>query len=278
MTVKLFSGLISSKDNPKVKQVINYKTDSNFFFVEGIKIIEEILKENVKIKTLIYTKEAMTNPKFNKLLSNLIAQKEIEYLYVTTDVFRKISDVEEPQEIAAIVHRKTSNIENFLKNIPKNSIFVALDRITDPGNLGTIIRTCKSANVTGLIISKNSVSLYNQKVIRATMGAFLGMCVIDEVSLHHFINELKEHSVTIITTDLKSDKNYYEINYNLPVCFVFGNESTGISKPMLKQSDFNVKIPILSNIDSLNVAVTSGIIIYEAIRRFKLYLTPSKSL
>jgi len=262
--------LISSRNNPKVKQVIDYKRDKNFFFVEGIKIIEEVLKENAKINTLIYTKEAIINPNITRLLTNLQKQEEVEYLYVTMNVFKKISDLEEPEGIAAIVYRKAKNIDSFLKSITKNSIFVALDRITDPGNLGTIIRTCRCANVSGLIISKNSVSLYNTKVIRATMGAFLGMNIIDEVEIYDFINKLKDNNVIIITTGLKSAKNYYEIDYSLPVCFVFGNEATGISEDVLKLGNFNVKIPVVG-INSLNVSVSAGILIYDAVRRFKLY-------
>ena len=261
---------ISSKENPKFKNISEMKNNKNIYFAEGIRIINEILRENIRIDYLLFTEDSIKTTEINKIINSL-KKSNSRLLCLKRSLFNKLADTEEPQGIIAVAERKSLNIEDLFKNIKQKSIFVVLDRIADPGNLGSIIRTCKAAGVAGLIISKGSASIYNPKVIRSTMGAIYGINFCDEVEIIACIKRLKENNVTIITTDLNSSKNIYETKYNLPVCFVFGNEANGISINVLKLGDLSVKLPILGNIESLNVAVSTGIVLYDAINRFRLF-------
>lgn len=260
---------ISSKDNQKIKRIINLKKNKDVFFVEGIRIINEMLNEKINIDTLIFSNEALNKPEINSII-NRVQGTNCKLLCIKTILFNKICDTEEPQGIIAMALKEKQDISKTLKKINEKALIVLLDRINDPGNLGTIIRTCKAANVSFLIISKGSASIYNPKVIRASMGTVFSLNIVEDADLESCINKIKDNNVTVITTELKSSKSLFESNYNLPVCFVFGNEANGISDKVLNLGDLAVKLPILGNIESLNVAVSVGITLYDAINRFNL--------
>ena len=268
--MSLVDPAITSGDNPKVKNFLSLKKETGFFFIEGKKIAFEALKAGIRPETLAATPEFLFD--LNQADVYYKLKKNSKDSFVASEkIFRKLCETEEPQGLAFVAAKETHSPEKALAGVGKISITVILDGINDPGNFGTIIRTCKAASVAAIITSKGSVSKYNPKVVRATMGAIFGMNIIEGVELTEYIKYLKEKKVLIIATDLKAKKNFWDAKIDLPVALVFGNETHGISKIVLEQSDLNVKLPINGDIDSLNLSVSTGIMIYELVRKFKLF-------
>ena len=144
-------------------------------------------------------------------------------------------------------------------------IIVVLDDIQDPGNLGTIIRTLDSCNLKQIILSSKTADPYNSKVIRSTMGAIYRVNLVRTENIIETLKEAKKHKYEIVSTDLKTDKTIYDIDYKKKV-IVIGNEANGVSAEVKELSDIKVKIPMLGKTESLNASVATGIVAYEYVR------------
>ena len=185
-----------------------------------------------------------------------------ECLYVSKKVLDSITDVSNPQGILAVIGKKEGN-----NSIDYNQdLILILDGIQDPGNLGTILRTADSVGLKQIIVSANSGDIYNPKVVRSTMGAIFRVEVIESQNLIEKIKQIKENKFQVVATDLHTNKNIYQVDYS-KTAIIIGNEANGVSKDILQQADFRVKIPMLGNTESLNASVATGIILYEYVRR-----------
>ena len=258
--------VITSKDNDFVKHVKKlkekkYREEYGEFIVEGIKMIEEAILENAIIKNIVICDDCKTQSSIPNDLLYEIAKYNC--IYVTEKVFNSMTDVSNPQGILAIID-KSENKENQIDF--KEDLFLILDNIQDPGNMGTILRTADSINLKQILVSKGTSDPYNPKVVRSTMGAIFRVKVIECEDLSKTIKELKKHKIKIYATDLRTDKSIYDVNYK-KVGIVIGNEANGVSNEILELSDTKIKIPMKGKTESLNAAVATGIILYEANRQ-----------
>jgi TrmH family RNA methyltransferase len=260
------SQIITSRTNPKVKAFIDLKDSKEHFFVEGYRIIEEILRANLMPVEVIYTSESGLNPITIKAKS-----MAFNFTSMSSHVFEKISDTKEPQGLAAFFKKPIYKLDDIMNKAGEKAIFLLLHEIQDPGNLGTIFRTARAAGVAAIILTKKSVAVTNTKVIRSSMGAVLCVPFIDDIRINDAISYLKNGRVFIAVTDLKSGENIYETAYKLPVCFVLGNEAHGLPEEILSKADFSLKIPIINDIESLNLSVSASVLMYDAVKRFLLY-------
>ena len=144
--------------------------------------------------------------------------------------------------------------------------YLVLDNIQDPGNMGTILRTADSIALTQIIVTKGTTDCYSPKVVRSTMGAIFRVKVIEIEDIAKFMKELKKHKIKILATDLNTEYSFYEVNYKRSA-IVIGNEGNGVSKEILEMADQKIKIPMPGKTESLNAAVATGIILYQAIRK-----------
>jgi TrmH family RNA methyltransferase len=141
-----------------------------------------------------------------------------------------------------------------------------LDNIQDPGNMGTILRTADSINLKQIIVRKGTADCFNPKVVRSTMGAIFRVKVLEFENLEKVIKDLKRKNIKVYATDLATDKSVYDVEYKKSA-IVIGNEANGVSKEVLELADQKIKIPMLGKTESLNAAVATGIILYEAVRQ-----------
>lgn len=256
---------ISSKDNEFIKHVKKlkdkkYREQSNEYVIEGIKLVEEAINENAKIKQIVICEECTKTQEISKKLMYEIAS--FDCIYVTENVFNNITEVKNPQGILAVIERKNSENEiNY-----NEDIIVALDGIQDPGNLGTILRTVDSIGLKQILVSKETADVYNPKVVRSTMGAIFRVKVIECEDLEKTLKEIKKHKYEIVVTSLQTNESIYDIEYNKKV-IVIGNEANGVSKEILDLADVKVKIPMLGKTESLNASVATGIMLYEYVRQ-----------
>lgn len=254
---------ITSKDNEQIKHIKKlkekkYREEYNEFIIEGIKMIEEAISEEVKIKSIIICDDCKSQGAIPNELMYEIAK--LNCIYVAEKVFNTITDVINPQGIMAIVEKPKVEQINY-----NESNFLLLDNIQDPGNLGTILRTADSLNMNQIIVSKGTADAYNLKVVRSTMGAIFRVKIIEVQNLSKTIKEMKKHKIKVYATDLQTDKSIYDVDYEKSA-IVIGNEANGVSSEVLEEATQRIKIPMIGKTESLNAAVATSIILYEAFR------------
>lgn len=258
--------VITSKDNEAIKNIKKlkekkYRDQSNQFIVEGIKLVQEAIQEKIKINKIIICEDCANDGTIEKNLMYEIAKYDC--IYVTQNVFSTISDVTNPQGILAVIEKKSTNEENIKYN---KDLIVVLDGIQDPGNLGTILRTVDSVNLSQIIISNKTADPYNPKVVRSTMGAIYRVNIIQSNDIIKTLKNMKKNKFKVVVTSLDTNDSIYNIDYNKKV-IVIGNEANGVSKEILELADNKVKIPMLGKTESLNAAVATGIVLYEYVRQ-----------
>lgn len=242
-----------------------FRIQEKKFLIEGYNLIEECLNSDYYKTNLIkiILREDISN---EKVIKNLKSTSVIpEVINLSKNKFDKLSDTENPQGIIGVVKIPADNID-YNKKTGSEKLIVVLDNVNDPGNLGTIIRNCYWFNADKLIIGKNSADVYNSKVIRSSQGAIFHINFKFEADIERELENLFNASFGIFVTDLHADTFSDEMNYKeYDKCvFVFGNESAGVSEKILGNKNFNkIKIKGYSGCESLNVAVSTGIILND---------------
>jgi len=248
-----------------------YRDEENKFLIEGVHIIEECLKSE-HYSDHIEKFFLRIDFKDEELIKKINTETpDIEITFLENKKFNKLSETENSQGVIASVNKILNNasVKSKIPNL-KSKIFTALDRISDPGNLGTIIRTCHWFGINDILISENSADIYNSKVIRSSQGALLHVNVRNETNLVEELKELHKNNFEVIITDLQADKylSEYKFETKKNYVLVFGSEANGISNEILDNKNYHkIKIKGYSDCESLNVAVSSGIVINE-VRKF----------
>ena len=258
--------VISSKDNEIVKSVKKlkekkYRDSENAYIVEGIKMVKEAIIEKASIRQIIICDDCEKSDNIPKELMYEIAKYDCTY--VTSKIFKYISEVQTPQGVLAVIEKNNGDLDiNY-----NEDIIVALDDIQDPGNLGTILRTVDSVGLTQILVSKGTADCYNPKVVRSSMGAIYRVKVIECDDLLETLKQVKRNKFKVLVTSLgDNSKNIYDMKYNKKV-LVIGNEANGVEERIMNMADEKVKIPMLGRTESLNAAVATGIVLYEYVRQ-----------
>lgn len=251
--------VISSATNEQIKKIIQLKEKSKArkiegcFIVEGIKMLREVPREDL---VKVYTSETF-------LARNKEELAGVDYQLVSDSVFKKISDTVTPQGILAIVKQKKYTIQDLLDTMHEGkNCFVVLDRIQDPGNLGTIIRTGEGAGINGVIMSSTTVDVYNPKVIRSTMGSIYRVPFVIVDDLPETVQKLKLAGVTTYAAHLKGGV-YNKEEFTDKTALLIGNEANGLSDEVSAKADKLIKIPMQGKVESLNAAIATAILMYQ---------------
>lgn len=206
---------------------------------------------------------------------------------VSDNVFVRMSDTQTPQGIMAVVKMSDVCIEDMFEkdnytdskddgadkvedntaDAKKQPLLLILENLQDPGNLGTIVRMAEGAGVTGIIMSSNTVDIYNPKTIRSTMGSLYRVPVIYVDDICKAVDECKEKGVKVYAAHLKGTDNYNQKDYAQPTAFMIGNEGNGLSDRLTQKADELVRIPMQGKVESLNAAIACTILTYEAVRQ-----------
>lgn len=254
--------LITSRNNDLIKKVKSlndkkFRNQYNQFIIEGDKMINEAIKEKINIEYIFV--EENYEWKNSGINSNKI-------INVSSSVMEVISSLKNSPGVLAVAEKKTNkNIEEIdLKN---EDLFLILDNVQDPGNIGTIIRTADSIGLKYIFIKDGSCDIYNPKVLRSTMGSIFRVECVTFSDNKALIEKLKQNNIKVYATNLKTNKSIYDVDFKNSAIIV-GNESNGVSEELLELADENIKIPMRGNAESLNVAIATSIILYEAYRQF----------
>ena len=242
----------------------SFRREENKFVVEGVCLFEELLKCPKKIKSVFYSFKLSKNKKAVELL-NKAKTKKIQCWLISDDLMDDLSDTCTPQGVIAIADMFEYKIDDLL--CIDKCILLLVDRIQDPGNLGTIIRAADAFKSTGIILSKGTVDLYNPKTIRASMGSIFHIPIITSANIISVINTIKKYNITILASSPKSDLAIDKVSLTSSIGLIIGNEAEGISKEVVILSDKKIKIPIPGSAESLNAAASSAIMLYEVSRQ-----------
>lgn len=255
--------IITSTSNEKIKRVTmlvnnaKARRKEGLFAVEGLRIASEI-PEGVLEECYVSEGFAAEHE-----ISEVFGY-ETDTVVVSSSVFKKMSDTQNPQGILCVCRKNEETADDFLagRRIGELRLLI-LEGIQDPGNLGTMIRTAEGAGFDAIIADENTVDVYNPKVTRSTMGSLFRMPVIYTQDLPAFIDDIKQSSVTVYAAHLDGKKSYREVRYGSRIAFLIGNEGAGLSDEITKKADELVRIPMQGKLESLNAAVAAALLMYS---------------
>jgi len=262
--------MITSTANTKVKHLVNLRKKrkardgEHVFLAEGLRMFREVpaakLKE-IYVTETFYKKERGI---IRQLLSES-GKNGIVLELLSDTVFGYVSDTKTPQGILCVVEQ----IDHAMEEVTGGTCphIMVLDHLQDPGNLGTIFRTAEGAGVTGILMDRECVDIYNPKTIRSTMGSVYRMpfCYADDLA--GAVRRLQEAGIRIYAAHLKGTRDYDEEDYGKPCAFLIGNEGNGLTPEIAELADTYIKIPMKGKVESLNAAIAASVLMFEAARQ-----------
>lgn len=268
---------ITSVNNEKIKDTVKLvksaskRREQGSFIVEGLRLASEIPADRLKeifVEESFYEKLQASDGANEAAVRRLLeAAGESDSCYkVTQTVMKKLSDTDSPQGVLAVVSTETHDITELTEAGEKKPFILILDRLQDPGNMGTIIRTAEGAGVTGILVSSDSVDVYGPKTVRSTMGSVYRMKVCISDDLPTDIEKLKAAGIVVFGTHLNG-KEFYDEDFTGAAAFLIGNEGRGLSDAVAEKADRLLRIPMEGQVESLNAGVSAAVVMYEVLRQ-----------
>lgn len=262
--------VIRSGSNEKIKQLRKLvksskeRMEKGLYIVEGIRMFREI---PASLFVEAYVSEGALEKYEVDVSLELLELRDCHVL--SDSVFQTISDTKSPQGILAVVRMRTYTFEDICgcaSDADECPFILAAERLQDPGNLGTIIRSAEAAGVTGIMLSNDCADIYNPKTVRSTMGSLFRMPVYVSENLKEDINLLHKSNIKIYGAHLKGE-SMYEADFTKPSAILIGNEGNGLSEDIAAAADELIYIPMKGGVESLNAAVSASVICYEVMRQ-----------
>jgi TrmH family RNA methyltransferase len=257
---------ITSTQNPLIKQLVLLKEKSRqrkktgLFLIEGKRELSLAIKGGYKVKSLLFFPDL-----FSESEANAMSSYGIEIIEISKEVFQKLAHRDTTEGVIAVVNSKNHNLET-LKLESKNPLILVAEAPEKPGNIGALLRTADAANVDAVIIANPKSDLYNPNIIRSSVGCVF-TTEIAMASSEEVITFLKKYNFNIYSAILQESEPYHTQNYTLPTAIVVGTEATGLTQEWRDAATQNIIIPMQGVIDSMNVSVAAGILIFEAKRQ-----------
>lgn len=256
--------MITSTSNEKIKEIkkliksSKQRREMGLYIVEGIRMFREIPEDMLDT---VYVSESAVK-KYNE--NGEYHFEEDEKTIITSDnVFSSMSDTGTPQGIMATVKIKEYSLDSLLDT---NPFIIVVERLQDPGNMGTIIRMAEAAGATGVLISSDSVDIYNPKTIRSTMGSIFRLPIVVSDNLAEDLKRLSNEGVIIYGAHLDGGE-FYDKDFTKPSAFLIGNEGNGLSDEISKLATDLIRIPMKGKVESLNAAISATVLSYEVMRQ-----------
>ncbi|MCO6187366.1 RNA methyltransferase [Rhizobium sp. L1K21] len=259
---------ITSLSNPVIKDIKGLsqkkgREETGTFMAEGLKLVIDALDLGWSITTLVYAKNAKEKPLVQKVAARAVAAGAL-VLEVSEKVLSSITRRDNPQMVVGIFETRWHALSSLKPET--NQTFVALDRVRDPGNLGTIIRTADAAGASGVILVGETTDPYSLETVRATMGSVFAVPLY-RASASEFLKWKRGSGAKTVATHLAGSVDYRTIDYtDMPVVILMGNEQQGLPEELAREADALARIPQQGLADSLNLAVATAVMLFEARR------------
>lgn len=247
----------SWKEYQKLKER-KYREESGLFLIEGTRICQEALAADAEVVAAFYSEDFARSDSANQLGQG-IAKRRISIQVIGNNSFKKLCNTQNPQGIALVL-KKFSHTP---QAVSPEDLWLYLDRISDPGNLGTLIRSAAWFGFGGVAISPDSVDLYNPKVVRATMGGLFRLKFLTNQPPEPFFEKIRQLGGNIVGTVVQGGQRPFSELPARPVALVLGSEAEGLAPTIRKQADYCVTIPGANTGESLNIAIAGSILMYE---------------
>jgi TrmH family RNA methyltransferase len=263
---------ITSFRNPKVKYLRSllqrkHREREGCFLVEGIRVVGEAMTCGAPLDTLVYAPDLLVSERAQALVEQVEPARR---LVLSGDVFRTLSDRDEPQGIAAVIRIQ----DRPLAAIPLsgNLLVVVAHQLRDPGNLGAIIRTADAVGASGVVVVGTSVDLYDPQTVRATMGSLFALPVVrleDEAALSAWYKEVRAAGLPllVVASSAHGAQVHFDVDYRRPLVLLVGNERYGLPASMRQEADVLVRLPMVGRATSLNVSAATAALVYEIVRQ-----------
>lgn len=254
---------IKSKENITYKSAVRllkkkYRDETGLYLLEGVKPLEDALAMGIEVKTIFMCEGIQRSASFPEKICMELDKK----------LFRNLSDTGTSQGVIAVAEQKNYSFDEFSAEINREhdskGNVVIMDRLQDPGNIGTIIRTAEAAGYRGVIMIFGSGDVYSPKVVRAAAGSLFRIPIIKAVDADEAASMAKAMGLRITVTCLEDAQDCFETDLTNSIALVIGNEGRGVSERLMELSDIRVKIPMSGSIESLNAAVAAGILMYQS--------------
>ena len=260
---------ITSVQNPKIKNLkklekASERREQKLILIEGLREIVLAYRAGYEIESLFVCEEILKRDGEYSLKEILTTDNRQRTTEISKDVYDSIAYRESTEGIIATAKPKNNSLENLL--LKENPLILVIEAVEKPGNLGAMLRTCDAAGVDAVIICDAKTDVYNPNVIRSSIGTvFTNQITVCETT--EAINFLKKNKITTYAAELSAVKFHYEQNFKKAAAIIVGAEATGLSDEWMNAANEKIKIPMLGKIDSLNVSVSAGIILFEAVRQ-----------
>ena len=260
--------LISSRDNSLLRRARNVRDGKieDLIFVEGMRLCEEALTSNLDIEVVIHSDHIAQKPRAAKLIAQL-GDRAKSSASVSEKLLESISFTKTPQGIVLLAKRPPSDVDNLTKRQPAKPLIVILHETNNPVNVGAILRTAEAAGATGVIATANTADPFSPKALRGAMGSAFRLPVWSGETFTQALEWCRAQKIQIVCADVSAPTVFSEVDWRKPGALLVGRESSGFSHEELAAADLAVRIPMKGSAESLNVAVATGVILYEAARQ-----------
>ena len=261
--------MITSTSSSQVKYVMSLlsrakeRKKNNQYVIEGLRMVSEVPADRL-VKVYVSERFVNNNPDFIDSFINKKGVSDSCCELVSDNVFERMSQTQTPQRILAVVGMKEYCVKDMLSG---NPLLILVENLQDPGNLGTIVRMGEGAGVTGVIMSPNTVDIYNPKTIRSTMGSIFRVPFVYASDFSQAVRECQDAGVRVYAAHLDGRNTYLGEDYSGPTGFLIGNEGNGLTGQITRQADTLIRIPMQGEVESLNAAIACTILTYEAVRQ-----------
>jgi len=258
---------ITSRDNSLLRRARSVRDgkEHNSIFVEGLRLCEEALSSKLNIEAVIYSEELARKKRAASVI-NQLAEVTDQAASVSEKLLTSVSYTKTPQGIIVIASRLADDEESFRKKQPASSLLVVMHEINNPVNVGAILRTAEAAGVTGAIATESTADPFSAKALRGAMGSAFRLPVWLGAKYSDVVGWCKKRGIRTICADAAASKIHTDVDWSGPCALIVGTESTGLSSDEIAAADEAVRIPMKGSVESLNVAVAAGILLYEANR------------
>ncbi len=259
---------ITSRDNKQIKRLISLsdpqvRKREKVFPIEGIKIVEEALRDRAGVKQVIASPSLTKH--HGRGVIKLAEESGIDLLWISDRLLDTVAEGKTPQPVLAVVEMREHS-EDVLLEHPSGLIIIC-HQLQDPGNLGTIIRTAEAVGASGIAVTPKTVDAYNPKSVRASMGSILRLPVVRLSDVERFLGKCAARGFQTAALVLGGSTTPFAMDLVKPTAIILGQEGAGLEEQILKDVGHRVRIPMAETIDSLNVATSAAVILYEALRQ-----------
>jgi TrmH family RNA methyltransferase len=236
------------------------REEADSFVVDGVRLVREALQSSFSVLEFFYTEEASAHPPVASLVE-LAHTRTVAVNRISARDMDTVSDTVTAQGVIAVVRQEHPSLQTVVQDASPESVLVALDGVGDPGNLGSIIRTADWFGAQGVLVGRQSVDLYNPKVVRSTMGSLFHLPVVQDVDLLAALSHARESGYTIYGADVDGETHFDRVRFANKAVLVLGNEAWGMSDAVRALTDVRVTIRRYGSAESLNVGVACGILL-----------------